>query len=184
MVAGAKARLLIRAQPAQATSKLIRCVASTTPHCQTALCCTLPLPTLRTVLTGSCACINVYSIACLTRARPVAWSAEPVRHHLLHIATDDARFLAGLCLLCILLRKVCAETQLAVPAVARLSRLGRFVVSLAPSCSRRLERGWDRPNERNSTRYEENRDDMARGYHLCGLKSERAPREAVSTHPD
>ena len=110
----------------------------------------------------------------------MAWSAQPVRHHLLHIATDDTRLLACLRLLRIVLREVLPETQLAVPTVARLSCLGRFVVGLAPPCSRRLGRGWDSTEERNHTKYEGVGKNMATACHLCNFQDEVELRGVVS----
>ena len=112
----------------------------------------------------------------------MAWSAQPVRHHLLHIATDDTRLLACLRLLRIVLREVLPETQLAVPTVARLSCLGRFVVGLAPPCSRRLGRGWDSAEERNHTTYVGIGKHMTTTCHLCDFEDEVKPTGMALAH--
>ena len=176
MMAGPKARLLIGTQCAQRKGKLVKCVARATPQRQTTLRCSLPLPSLGTMLTNSCGCVKVNSIARRTRARPMAWSAQTASNHLLHVATDDTRLLARLRLRCVLLREVLPETQLAVPTVARLNCLGRFVVGLAPPCSRRLGRGWGSAEERNHTTYEGVSKNTATACHLCDFQSEVGPR--------
>ena len=131
------------------------CVASNTPQRQTALRCPLPLPGLRATLTDPCTDIDIHSMARITGPGPVAWSAEPMRLYFLNAATDNTSLLACRCFCCSFIGELLPKAHFAKPSMPRLSRLGRFVVGLAPPCSRRLGRGWGKCNESKRNQYGE-----------------------------
>ena len=179
MVATTKAGLFIETHLAQLNGNLVRCVARSTPHCQTALRCSLHLAGLGTTITDTCSNVKVDTVARLAGSRSVARSAEAVSNHLLHVATHGATLFAAVLLRCVLIRKKAAEARLAVPTVARLSRLWVWCVArLTPPCSRRLRRGWGQCKQTEHTQYGQRKGGKHMACHQREVKEVAAARHA------